>query len=108
MHYTIIKLDMNKPLIMRIMILVLAEIGMCQLSFAQNDSDYTSRVPKYSFANTLKEQEEELKTNPLMLRFIKSRKQLEADKFRPIYHFVSPESTMNDPNGLCYWNGNWH
>ncbi len=43
-----------------------------------------------------------------MLRFIKSRKKLEADKFRPVYHFVSPESTMNDPNGLCYWNGNWH
>src|SRR5690606_25048674 len=23
-------------------------------------------------------------------------------------HFVSPESTLNDPNGLSYWKGNWH
>src|SRR4051794_38236437 len=93
-----------------IVMLLLAEIGINQSTFAQNDTvDNTSRVPKYTFANTLQQQEEEeLKTNPLMLRFIKSRKQLAADKFRPIYHFVSPESTMNDPNGLCYWNGNWH
>src|SRR4051794_34721705 len=110
MHHTIIKLDMNMPLIMRIVVLLLAEIGICPLSFAQHDTteDYTSRVPKYTFANTLQQQEEELKTLPLMLRFIESRKTLGTDKFRPIYHFVSPESAMNDPNGLCYWNGNWH
>ena len=37
-----------------------------------------------------------------------SRKKLSADKFRPIYHYVNPESTLNDPNGLCYWQDNWH
>ena len=31
--------------------------------------DYTSRVPKYTFGNTLQEQEARLKANPLMLRF---------------------------------------
>ncbi|MFW6146093.1 MAG: GH32 C-terminal domain-containing protein [Planctomycetota bacterium] len=31
-----------------------------------------------------------------------------ADRYRPRYHFVSPESTMNDPNGLCVWQGRWH
>ena len=71
-------------------------------------SDNTSKVPKFSYASSLEGQEFQLKTNPLILRFSESRKKLAGDRFRPIYHFVSPESTMNDPNGLCYWNGYWH
>ncbi len=70
--------------------------------------DYTSRVPKFTFATTLKEQQEQLKRNPLMLRFADSRKKMAADRYRPIYHFVSPESTLNDPNGLSFWRGRWH
>ena len=60
------------------------------------------------FSQTLAEQEKELKTNELMLRFAASRKKLAADPYRPAYHFVSPESQMNDPNGLCFWQGRWH
>ncbi len=74
----------------------------------KEEPDYTSRVPKYTFANTLKEQQAQLKTNPLMLRFIESRKKMADDPYRPIYHFVSPESTLNDPNGLSFWQGRWH
>jgi len=70
--------------------------------------DYTSKVPKFVYANTLAEQLEQLKTNSLMLRFAESRQRQSVDKYRPIYHFVSPESTLNDPNGLCFWQGNWH
>lgn len=69
---------------------------------------YISPVPKYSFPNTLTEQVTELKNNPLMKRFAASRKKQASDPYRPFYHFVSPESTMNDPNGLSYWQGNWH
>lgn len=69
---------------------------------------YISPVPKFTFAKTLAEQEEQLKSNPLMLRFAESRKRLSSDPYRPIYHFVSPESSLNDPNGLCFWQGNWH
>ena len=69
---------------------------------------YISPVPKFTFAKTLAEQEQQLKTNPLVLRFAESRKRQSSDPFRPIYHFVSPESTLNDPNGLCFWQGNWH
>lgn len=69
---------------------------------------YISPVPKYSFPNTLTEQVTELKNNPLMKRFAASRKKQATDPYRPFYHFVSPESTMNDPNGLSYWQGNWH
>ena len=70
--------------------------------------DYTSHVPKYTFSNILTEQQEQLNANPLLQRFIKSRKKMEVDSYRPAYHFVSPESTMNDPNGLCFWQGRWH
>ena len=79
--------------------------------FASAQADkppYISPVPKFTFAKTLAEQEEQLKTNPLILRFAASRKRLSSDPYRPIYHFVSPESTLNDPNGLCFWQGNWH
>ena len=67
-----------------------------------------SKVPVYTFSNNLIEQKEQLKTNPLILRFAESRKRLAKDPYRPIYHFVSPEGNLNDPNGLCFWQGEWH
>lgn len=70
--------------------------------------DYTSKVLQYFFPATLEAQEEALKTNPMMQRFAESREELSDDPYRPIYHFVNPEGTMNDPNGFSYWNGNWH
>jgi beta-fructofuranosidase len=70
--------------------------------------DYTSRVPRFTFAETLAEQEAQLRDNPLLERFAESRRQLAADPYRPAYHFVSPESSLNDPNGLCFWQGRWH
>jgi beta-fructofuranosidase len=74
----------------------------------EQKTDYTSKVPKYTFGTTLQEQENQLKTNPLLLRLNESRKKLSVDKFRPIYHYVNPEGMLNDPNGLCFWQGNWH
>ncbi len=89
--------------------LVVGFLLTAHYSLGQADKPpYISPVPKFTFAKTLAEQEEQLKTNPLMLRFAKSRKRLASDPYRPIYHFISPESTLNDPNGLCYWQGNWH
>jgi len=70
--------------------------------------DYTSKVPRFVFPATLKEQEAALKTNPLLTRFNKERKRLSHDKHRPVYHYVNPEGKLNDPNGLSYWKGNWH
>lgn len=78
-------------------------------SFAQaNQPPYLSPVPKYTFSKTLPKQENELKNNPLLKRFADSRKKQSSDRYRPVYHFVSPESTLNDPNGLSFWQGNWH
>ncbi len=67
-----------------------------------------SLLPQYTFSDTLEEQEKELANNPLMKRFANSRKALADDPFRPYYHFVNPEGRLNDPNGLCYWQGRWH
>ena len=70
--------------------------------------DPTSRVPSYTFGETLAEQEAQLRTNPLLRRFNESRKRLASDPHRPIYHYVNPEGNLNDPNGLCFWRGRWH
>jgi len=67
-----------------------------------------SRVPTFTFADTLAEQEEQLKANPLLKRFRLSRQKLLKDPHHPRYHFVSPEHRLNDPNGLCFWKGRWH
>jgi beta-fructofuranosidase len=44
----------------------------------------------------------------VLRRFAASRQELAADPYRPLYHFVSPEGRLNDPNGLCFWQGQWH
>lgn len=67
-----------------------------------------SKTPHYTFSNTLAEQLEELKTNPLLQRFHASRVAKAGDPHRPIYHYVNPEGRLNDPNGLCFWQGRWH
>ena len=41
-------------------------------------------------------------------RWRKSRERLSVDKHRPTFHFSPPENFMNDPNGLCQWNGLYH
>ena len=69
---------------------------------------FSSLVPREVFSETLAEQEKELATSRQMLRFAASRQRLAADRYRPAYHFVSPESQLNDPNGLCFWRGRWH
>lgn len=78
------------------------------LPMSSRPEPYASPVPRQVFSPILSEQEAQLKTNELMLRFAASRKKLAADRYRPVYHFVSPESQMNDPNGLCFWQGRWH
>ena len=72
------------------------------------DAEHASLVPKYAFSDALETQERQLASNPLMLRFAESRRRLAPDPYRPAYHYVSPESTMNDPNGLCRWQVRWH
>lgn len=100
---------MNKKVFLKGYALIIVAFLCLQVLYGQDKlPDYTSKVPKFVYSNTLAEQETQLKTNPLILRFAESRKRQAFDQYRPIYHFVSPESTLNDPNGLCFWQGNWH
>jgi len=92
-----------------IVTMLLVGLGSERRSFAEEEKpDYTSRAPRYTFADTLQEQEAQLKANPLLLRMAASRKRQAGDAFRPIYHYVSAEGDLNDPNGLCFWQGRWH
>lgn len=75
---------------------------------AQKPTDNTSKAPKYSFGNTLLEQETQLNKNEMIGRFARSREQLSSDPHRPIFHYVNPEGRLSDPNGFCFWQGRWH
>ncbi|MCK3685569.1 glycoside hydrolase family 32 protein [Maribellus sp. YY47] len=92
---------MNKLFSFFLMLFLLGSVAV----FAQ---DYTSKVPRFTFGNQPEEQQKQLKDNLLIKRFQQSRKELSVDKHRPYYHFISPEGKLNDPNGLCFWNGKWH
>ena len=69
---------------------------------------YPPKLTPRTYAATLEEQRAELATDEMMLRFAASRKELAADRYRPAYHYVNPEGSLNDPNGLCYWQGRYH
>ena len=71
-------------------------------------SEFRSKVPFYSFSNELEKQKKELDQNPLLKRFKNSRKEQSQDPYRPLYHYINPEGNLNDPNGLCFWQGRWH
>ncbi|MBI4625391.1 MAG: glycoside hydrolase family 32 protein [Verrucomicrobia bacterium] len=78
------------------------------LSAQEKARDYTSKAPRFTFANSLPEQQQQLENNPLLLRFREARRRQAADPDTPIYHFSSPGVRLNDPNGLCFWQGRWH
>ena len=59
-----------------------------------------SKAPRFEFGETLEEQENQLRRNPLLQRMREARREKADDRYRPRYHYVSPEYTLNDPNGL--------
>ncbi|MBM3264084.1 MAG: glycoside hydrolase family 32 protein [candidate division Zixibacteria bacterium] len=69
---------------------------------------YPPVVLSRTYATTLAEQMDELKADVMMTRFGASRRSLSSDPYRPLYHFVNPEGNLNDPNGLCFWQGRYH
>ena len=71
-------------------------------------SDMRSKVPYYTFPETLAAQESALDGHPMVERLARARAALSGDRHRPIYHYVNPEAMLNDPNGLCFWQGRWH
>lgn len=61
-----------------------------------------------TYPDTLEEQLEALKADEQLARFRAERERLSADRYRPLYHFSPPENYLNDPNGLCQWEGRYH
>jgi beta-fructofuranosidase len=56
----------------------------------------------------LAEQLAHVASHPLVQHYRAARYRLAADPYRPLYHFSPPENFMNDPNGLCQWQGLYH
>ena len=56
----------------------------------------------------LQDQIEALRIDGQLKDFQKVRTELKGDPYRPQYHFLRPDGRLNDPNGLCYWQGRWH
>ncbi len=61
------------------------------------------------YPDSLDEQLHAIEMDASVRRYRESRERLaEIYPYRPLYHFSSPENYMNDPNGLCQWQGRYH
>ena len=49
-----------------------------------------------------------IEQDPQIEFFKKARNQHSKDPYRPIFHLSPPNHVMNDPNGICQWNGYFH
>ena len=63
---------------------------------------------KKTYPTDQDEQARALESDAWVIRLTESRRRLAVDQYRPLYHFSSPENYMNDPNGLCQWQGRYH
>ena len=71
----------------------------------------TANYPPLSgptYPDTLEEQLRALESDEALRAFAEARQRLASDPYRPAYHFSPPQNVMNDPNGLCFWQGRWH
>ena len=71
-------------------------------------SDRESKVPKFNYPDSFSDQISSLEKDHLIQRLSQSRSTYKDDPHRPIFHYVNPENTLNDPNGICFWKGYWH
>ena len=61
---------------------------------------FPPKMPQKTYPITLEEQLEELKTDPLAVRFAESRARQSSDRYRPVYHYVNPEGPNGKPDPL--------
>jgi len=64
-------------------------------------------IEKKVYPEDLDEQLEALKDDGLMKLLQDLRQDAAINRYRPIYHFAA-FNWIGDPNGLCYWQGNYH
>ena len=60
------------------------------------------------FPDTLEAQLKALESDEEVQGYVAGREALADDPARPLYHFSPPLHFMNDPNGLCEWQGRYH
>ncbi|MCG8450667.1 MAG: glycoside hydrolase family 32 protein [Pirellulales bacterium] len=60
------------------------------------------------YGNTLEEQLEQLADDPQLKRYKQRRAELANSPYQPIFHYTYVGGRLGDPDGLCYWNGNFH
>ena len=74
---------LRRPTGFIMLVIIICITGLCRIHGQESDSDYTSKVPKYTFPTTLEEQEAALESNPLLLRMLDSRKNKSNDPSFP-------------------------
>lgn len=78
-------------------------------TYRQGDPFVPSRVPAELYpAENEAAQREVLKHSAQLAAYAEYRAGAKEDPWNPSYHFYSPDGKLNDPNGLCFWNGYWH
>ena len=60
------------------------------------------------FPDTLEAQLQALAADEEVSGYTAAREALANDPARPLYHLSPPGKFMNDPNGLCQWQGRYH
>ena len=73
-----------------------------------NEKFSRSKLRQITYSSDANEQVRQLQDGPFLKRMKQAREAKAGDRYRPAYHFVNPENTLNDPNGLCFWKGRWH
>ena len=70
----------------------------------------TTHPPLYgpAYPDALDDQIRALDADDALSAFADARSRLASDPYRPMFHFSPPQNVMNDPNGLCFWQGRWH
>ena len=72
------------------------------------DNKLNSLPPKSDYSHSKLIGLNDLDKDPQVVYFTEARNTLASDPYRPAFHFSPPQNVMNDPNGLCYWNGYYH
>ena len=65
-------------------------------------------TPGALYPSTLEDQLKALESDGRCWATSPGAKRLADDPARPLYHFSPPCNLLNDPNGLCQWQGRFH
>ena len=72
------------------------------------DTLKASAVKKEFFPQDLPSQLVALRESEQMKEYRRLRGEAVQCPWNPTYHFYAPDGKLNDPNGLCFWQGKYH